>query len=245
MKNSEISTTLRELLSLEASPIAVKFIGSDTPLEDIPVGPAQRHRYCQGLMKAKKGEMLTLTKETLSCPAAAAAFGFSPLPFKISSGEMLRSLGLFESKEVAAKLMKNMPRLEEGIYNAISLAPLEKADYTPHVLVIEDDPEKIMWINLASIHGAGDRLVFNSAIFQACCVDVTVIPFLTDRVNASFGCYGCREATDLRDDEGLVGIPFEKLEVIIGALESLSKKAIPSVRNKGVYRQFESSSETR
>jgi len=244
MKNSEISAILKEL-SLKSSPIAVKLIDPDTSLENIPAEPAQRYRYCQGLMKAKRGEMLTLMKGTLSCPAAAAAFGFSPLPFKISSGEMLKSLGLFESKEAAANLMKNMPRLQEGIYRAISLAPLEKADYTPHVVVIEDNPEKIMWINLASIHGTGDRLVFNSAIFQACCVDVTVIPFLTGRVNASFGCYGCREATDLRDDEFLGGIPFEKLEGIIMALESLSKKAIPSVRNKGVYKQFESSSETR
>ena len=238
MRNKELSKKLSNVLKINAKPIAVKIVKKEEETKGLPPEPTKRFRYCQGLMQAEKGEKLTLTKETLSCPAAAAAFGFSMLPDKISSGEMLQSLGLFESKEAAANLMRNIPRLEQGIFKSISLSPLEKAEFTPDVVVIEDDPEKIMWINLASIHETGDRLFFSSSIFQACCVDVTVVPFLTKKINASFGCYGCREATDLKNDECLVGIPYEKLEEIIKALQDLRVKAIPSVRNKNVYNLF-------
>lgn len=238
LNDNEASRMLRDILQLTSHPVAVKLVKVEDSLERLPPEPRKRLRYCQGLMEARRGQSLTLTKETLSCPAAAAAFGFSPLPDKIKKGEMLKSLGLFESEEAAANLMKQMPRLKQGAYKAVSLAPLEGGSFMPDVTVIEDDPEKIMWINLASIHDTGDRISFSSSIFQACCVDVTVIPFLTGKVNACFGCYGCREATNLKDEEGLVGIPFEKLEEIVRALQALSIKAMPSVRKKGVYNLF-------
>ena len=46
-----------------------------------------------------------------------------------------------------------------------------------------------------------------SAVYQACCVDATTIPYLTKNVNVSLGCYSCRDATDIGDDECLAGIP--------------------------------------
>jgi uncharacterized protein (DUF169 family) len=102
-----------------------------------------------------------------------------------------------------------------------------------------------MWINLASIHKTGGRLSFNSTVFQACCVDVTVIPYLTKNVNVSLGCYGCRDATDIADDECLVGIPIEKLEEILTSLKALSQKAMPEARQKRVYNHFIKAQEMR
>lgn len=238
---NEASRILRDILQLTSYPVAVKIIKVEDILEGLPRETHKRLRYCQGLMEARSGRSLTITKETLSCPAATAAFGFSPLPDKIQKGEMLKSLGLFESEEAASNLMKQIPRLARGIYKAVSLAPLGMCSFTPDVVVIEDNPEKIMWISLASIHDTGDRISFSSSIFQACCVDVTIIPFLTGKVNACFGCYGCREATNLQDEECMIGIPYGKLEDIVEALKSLSFKAIPSVKRKSIYNIYKES----
>lgn len=38
-----------------------------------------QHRYCQALMKARRGEHVILDGEEISCPAAAYVFGFCPL----------------------------------------------------------------------------------------------------------------------------------------------------------------------
>jgi uncharacterized protein (DUF169 family) len=244
-ENVHVSFLLREILQLKWSPIGVRLVKSDETPKDIPLESIRRLRYCQLLMEAKKGKSATLTRENIACPAAAAALGLLPLLEKISSGEMLKTLGLFDSMMAAAITMAQMPRLEQGKIRAVAAAPLEDAKFKQDVVIIEDKPEKIMWINLASIYKTGGRLSFNSAVFQACCVDVTVIPYLTKNINISLGCYGCRDSTDIADDECLAGIPIEKLEEILTSLKTLSQKAMPKARQKRVYKQFIKAQEMR
>jgi uncharacterized protein (DUF169 family) len=236
--NAQYSALLKETLGLKWSPIAVKLVKTDEATDNIPPNSEKRLRYCQLLMEAKKGKSATLTAENIACPAAAAALGLLPYPEKIRSGGMLKTLGLFESEEPAAQTIAQMPGVEIGQIKAIAAAPFEDAKFKPDVIVIEDIPEKIMWINLAAIHQTGGRLTFSSAVFQATCVDVTAIPYLSKKVNVSLGCYGCRDATDIAENEVLVGIPIEKLDEITKSLKTLSQKAMPEARSKGVYNQF-------
>jgi uncharacterized protein (DUF169 family) len=239
MDNREIASKLTKILKLKNQPIAVKLVKNEDLPEGLPTEPETKMRYCQLVMEAKKGRAATLTRDSISCPAAAAAFGLLSLPEKIGKGTMLKALGLFDSEEAAAELMAKMPRLPLGVYKAVAVAPLSEAGFTPDVVVLEEEPEKIMWISLASLHEKGGRLSFDTSVFQACCVDATVEPYLRGDINASFGCYGCRDATDIDDGEGLIGIPYGKLPEILEALERLSLKAMPQVQSKGVYHQFE------
>jgi len=233
--SKELGSQLKELLGLRWPPIAVKLVTKDEDLTTLPKEADRRLRYCQLLMEAKKGKSLLLTAETISCPAAGSALGLLPLPEKISKGEMLKTLGLFASNEAAAKTMSEMPRLGLGRFRAVAAAPLEKASFEPDVIVIEDKPERIMWINLASLYKTGGRLDFSSAVFQACCIDVTAIPYQLKKVNISLGCYGCRDSTDINDDECLIGIPIHLLPEIVESVRELSKKAVPTARRKSVY----------
>ena len=237
--NCEIASKLTKILGLKNQPVAVKLVKKEDALKGLPPESETKMRYCQLVMEAKRGASFTLTKDSISCPAAAAAFGLLPLPEKIEKGTMLKALGLFDSEEAAAELMSKMPRLPLGGFKAVSAAPLSEAGFTPDVVVMEEEPEKIMWISLASLHEKGGRLSFGTGVFQACCVDATVEPYLRGDINASFGCYGCRDATDIGDGEGLIGIPYGKLHEILESLERLSVKAMPQVQSKGVYHQFE------
>ncbi|MBX5327550.1 MAG: DUF169 domain-containing protein [Candidatus Bathyarchaeia archaeon] len=107
IENTQTASSLKEILNLKWSPIAVKIVKEDTNPENIPTPSTKKLRYCQLLMEAKKGKSATLTKENIACPAAAAALGLLPLPEKISSGEMLKALGLFDAKEARAREGKN------------------------------------------------------------------------------------------------------------------------------------------
>jgi len=176
-----------------------------------------------------------LTAEKIACPAAKAALGLGPLPEKISSGEMLCTLGLFMSKEAAAKTMSMIPRIKVGSTKAIVAGPLRDFPMEPDVVVVESVPEHIMWLGLASNFKKGGRLNFNSSIFQAECVDVTTVPYLTGEVNMTPGCYGCRQATDTPSEHMFIGIPAKLLPEIVESLEALSKKAMKVVREKSVY----------
>jgi uncharacterized protein (DUF169 family) len=239
MNISEASKDMRQILQLEDPPIGVKlFKPSENITSNIKLID-KKSRYCQFLMRARHGETLLLTPERLACPAAYAAFGFGPLPEKISSGEMLHFLGLYQTKEAAANTMATTPRLKQGSISAIAAGPLENFVLQPDVVVVEGLPEQIMWLCLARTFKTGGRLNFSSSIFQCYCVDVTAVPYMTKDVNISPGCYGTRESTDVPFNHMFMGIPMPLLEQIVQGLKGLSEKAMIKAREKGVYQAYQ------
>jgi uncharacterized protein (DUF169 family) len=237
MEKEAANKKIEQILGLETPLIAVKIVKMEETLPNLK-SPPQKSRYCQLLMLARKGQTLMLTAEDLACPAAKAALGFAPLPEKIASGEMLCSLGLFMTSEAAAKTMSMIPRIRLGSTRAVAAGPLRSFHLAPDVIVVEGLPEQVMWLCLARNCKHGGRLNFSSSIFQCCCVDVTVVPYITGEVNISPGCYGCREATDTPPEHMFMGIPAKLIDEVTESLEFLSKKAMITVREKRVYKAY-------
>jgi uncharacterized protein (DUF169 family) len=232
---NEKSKILKESLMLFSEPVGVKFYKQ---IPTISIDYAEDHRFCQLIMRARKGESLMLTPEHITCPAAAAALGFKPLPEKLKDGSMLQGYGIFEKQESAMKVMEEMPRFEQGKYKAVVAKPLSDWEELPDVIIIEDEVEKLMWLALAYLNDKGGRLNFSTSILQAMCVDSTIIPFVTNDINMSFGCYGCRDATDAKSGEAILGFPGNKLDMVIKNLKYLKSKAIDRSREKLVYKSF-------
>ncbi len=233
MELTKATEVMKDILGLSYEPIAVKFLTEKTRLDGFEM-PSDR-RYCQILMGAREGRNLLLTVDNISCPAAAWALGFKEPPTKLSSGEMPAGMGIFASPAAAKHTLDTMPRLEMGKYQMVACCPLGQAPFEPDIVVLESAVEHLMWVALAQVFATGGRLEFGTAILQATCVDGTIIPFLTQKIHASLGCYGCREATNLAESECVVGFPIKDLENIVGSLKRLNEKAIPRVRGKAVY----------
>ncbi len=232
---SEIQKILADSVGLETQPVGVKFYEKDF---ESGIQKVKDHRYCQLIMRARKGEVLKLNKEDISCPAAAAALGFKPLPKNLQDGTMLNGYGIFKKKEAGIKVMNDMPRLEQDKYETVVAKPLKDWEENPDVIVIEDEVEKLMWIALAYLNEEGGRLKMSTSILQAVCVDSTVLPLKSQKMNMSFGCYGCRDATDAKPNEAILGIPISKLDMTIENLKYLKSKAIDRSRAKQVYQAF-------
>lgn len=228
------SSALKAILGLSHEPVAVNFLEAATLLEGFAM--PGKLRYCQLLMGARDGRRLLLTADNIACPAAAWALGFKEPPAKLTTGEMPAAMGIFGSPTAASHTLATMPRLEMGRYKMVACCPLAVAPFRPDVVVLESAPEHLMWVALARVHETGGRLDFSTAILQATCVDVTIMPFLDQKMNASLGCYGCREATDLDESECVLGFPIKDLDLIVASLRKLHDKAIPRVRGKAVYR---------
>ncbi|HPU30610.1 MAG TPA: DUF169 domain-containing protein [Syntrophorhabdaceae bacterium] len=221
-----------EILGLTTSPVGVRFLRGDAAYPD-GAEVLKQYRYCQALMKARHGESVILDSEGIACPAAASAFGFRNLPDGLKSGKGLVGFGIVSDEAVGKRMFEVMPHLESSEIKAIYLYPLEKAMFIPDVVVVEDEIEKLMWIALAYIHTTdGERIVSSTAILQATCVDSTIIPYLNQKLNLSYGCYGCRDATDITASETVLGFPLVMLEKIVEHLIFHSKKAIPVSRGK-------------
>jgi len=234
MDMKEAASVMRGILRLSYEPIAVKFLTGKTKLTGFEM-PSER-RYCQVLMGAREGNKLLLTVDNISCPAAAWALGFKGPPAKLSSGEMPAGMGIFGSPAAAKNTLDTMPRLGMGKYQMVACCPLGQAPFEPDVVVLESVVEHLMWVALAQVFETGGRLEFSTAILQATCVDGTIIPFLQQKLHASLGCYGCREATNLAEGECVLGFPMRDLESIVSSLQKLNEKAIPRVRGKAIYK---------
>ena len=227
---------ISEAVQLSRPPVAIKFIDKLEDFRDIPI--AKGHRFCQLVMRARHGEEFILTPEAISCPGAAAALGFKPLPPKLEGGDMLKSLGIFADSLLGARTIRAMPRVEMGRYQGIAAGPLGDINFVPDVVIIEDEVEKLMWIALAWLNEEGGRLDFSTAILQAICVDCAVIPFTQNRLNMTFGCYGCRDATDIKPGEAALGFPVDGMNELARNLVFLARKAIPNCRSKGIFRSL-------
>lgn len=236
MKNYKtVSEIIIKSVGLQTKPVGIKFLKS---LQNNGLEFAENHRFCQLIMSARRGEELLLTKENITCPAAAAACGFKPLPEKLQNGSMLQGYGIFKKKDAAKKVMNDMPRLAQGEYEGVAAKPLSQWEETPDVVVIEDEVEKLMWIALAYLNEEGGRLNMSTSVLQAVCVDATVLPFKSQEINMSFGCYGCRDATDAKPGEAILGIPGSKLGATVDNLSYLKEKAIDRSRAKKVFESF-------
>jgi len=230
----ELGARMKAILGLSTSPVGVRFLTTNDAVDGAKT--LGRHRYCQALMLARHGQNVVLDAKGISCPAAARAFGFRPLPEQLRTGKGLVGFGIVSEEKVAEMMFEKMPHLEMGAVQQIHLYPLEKAEHLPDLVVVEDEVEKLMWIILAYLHAQkGERVHSSTAILQATCVDSTVIPYLEKRLNFSFGCYGCRDATDMGPGEAVLGFPASFLPDIVEHLEYLNKKALPHSRGKHAF----------
>lgn len=226
-----MGTTMKEVLGLHGSAIGVRLLTTDEPVPDAV--PATGHRYCQALMRARHGDHVVVDASTITCPAAARAFGFRPLPAALESGKGLVGFGITAEDVVGRTMFEQMPVLEAGSIRQIDLFPLDQAESVPDLVVIEDEVERLMWIVLAYMHATGGKRVpASTAVLQATCVDSTIIPFLEHRLNYGLGCYGCRDATDIGPNETEVGFPVSFLPAIVEHLEYLNRRALPHSRQK-------------
>ncbi len=229
---NDIALQIKQILKLNSSLTGVKFLFSEDEIRT-GVSKLTGHRYCQALMKARHGSHVLLDAEGIACPAAAAAFGFKPLPEGLKTGKGLVGFGIVKEEAAGRAMFEGMTLLPQGKLKALYLFPLETASMEPDIVVTEDETEKLMWLALANLNvKGGQRVDSSTAILQATCVDATTIPYVQQKFNMSMGCYGCRDATDIDAGETVLGFPFSEFFAIAEAVKFLNQKAIPNSRGK-------------
>ena len=132
--------------------------------------------------------------------------------------------GLAASEQSAAQVMTEIPRLPVGTAIGTVVGPLRSFNTDPQVVILVVKPKQAMWVANALLFETGTpRITANFAGMQASCADATTVPIKTGEVNFTLGCYGCRSAGKLGDDEMYVGIPIGKLEEVLKGLHGLRR----------------------
>lgn len=221
-----------EILGLRYEPVAVTLIPRGQPMPEGYPGPEKNVRHCQSIMRARRGEVLLVPANRHACPVGASALGLMSIPDKVASGQFHFNLGMYRSEEAAAHTMEVRPALEGESMAATMVAPLSKAS-DPDVVIVTGTPEQLYWLMpAAATYDEGGRVTIETASFQACCADSTILPLKTGLPNLSLGCFGCRRQTDLAPDEMLLGFRTDRLAGTVEVLELLNERAIPKCRER-------------
>ncbi len=225
---------LKEILGLRYEPVAVKIIKQGESVTEQFTEPADKIRHCQSIMRARKGESFLIPAEKHACVVGASSLGLVPTPIKVKEGDFHANIGMFESAKAAANMIKQRYEIEDKNTDATLVGPLRNFRMEPDVVVLVDLPETLYWLVPAATFFEGGRQDFSTAAFQATCVDSTIIPLITGRLNMSMGCFGCRRSTDIQNDEMIAGIPYTNLEKMIQALEKIQSGPMKKARDKPV-----------
>ncbi len=225
------SSTLKEVLGLRWSPVAISLIPAGDPLPDAPI-PNERLRYCQSLMAARRGRTYVMPANRHACPDGTSILGLTDMPAKLASGELYILFHKLHDIEAAKRMVHERPSLPPHTVDATVVSPLENAVTEPQVIAVFAQPEQVMWLCMSSSYYTGHRFDFHASGYNAQCVETTLIPYTSGELNISFGCYGCRASSDIGDDLMFMGIPVDKMEEVVKGLKELGKKAIPQSRSK-------------
>ncbi len=227
----EWSTALERVLELRWKPVAISLIPAGAPLPAVPK-PRLKLRYCQSLMAARRGKSLLMTANCHACPDGTSILGLTEIAPKLASGELYIKFGKLASLEAARQMIAERPKLAPRSVRATLATPLADAVVLPDVVAIVAQPEQMMWLCMAASFYTGRRFDFKVSGYNAQCVETTLIPYTTGKINVSFGCYGCRASSDVGDDLMFMGVPFGELASLVRGLERLGAKAIPDSRAK-------------
>ncbi len=208
--NSEYASKIRTSLRLRYEPVAVKLIPEGAEFPGGYRKPEGQMSHCQAVMRARKGECITMKLDDQSCHVGSSALGMVETPEKVADGTFHYNVGAFDSPDAAAKMIADRKIPEIRMAGEI-VCPLKDADFEPDVVILVDIPERLYWIVPLATAEKGGRAEFSTSAFQCACEDVTAYPFVTRKPNVSLGCFGCRKKTDMSADELAAGIPYDMI----------------------------------
>lgn len=222
---------IMDKLGLRWQPVAVSLINQDELLPDAPMPPANL-RFCQAMMAARRGASILMPPFRHSCPDGTSIFGMTGVPEKLATGEIYVLFHKLVNAEAAAQMVAERPTLPAKSRRATYVAPLSATVREPEVVVITGTPEQMMWLCMSMSYYTGHRFDFKASGYNSMCVEAVLYPMLEQQPNITFGCYGCRAASDIAEDMMFMGIPTALLPTVVNGLTELAKKAIPDSRNK-------------
>jgi uncharacterized protein (DUF169 family) len=217
---AEAAETLKTVLGLKGSPVAIKFAASK---EEIPAGMQELDktiRHCSMVNLARsEGKIFYATSGKHECNGGAWSLGLREITPTLKSGEFYFKLGKFDSAAACKRTIDKVPHLGSGDTYATLYAPLEKTPFTPHVVMIVTAPRNMLKLAQSSLFRLGGRIYAEFSGIQSVCSDATAQTYLTGRPNFSLGCDGSRKFSGIADDELVMGMPAEILPELAAALK--------------------------
>jgi uncharacterized protein (DUF169 family) len=231
--NDEIAATLRALdealgryVRPDTFPLAIRMISPGEPLPEGVKVPSrsmgEQWIVCQSIGVARRyGWSIAVGRDDVICPLAAIAFGFHKPNDEYLKG--YASVGMYCKDESAAtSLEASTWRFAPGSYDYVCIAPLNRANFEPHIIAVYANSAQVMRLVHASLYRRGGRLTSTTG-GRLDCAELVIQTLQCDEPKVILPCNGDRVFGMAQDYEMAFAFPFHYSREIIEGLEGTHK----------------------
>ena len=176
---------------------------------------------CEMLKRAQEGNAFYADKRNITC--GKLQFGMDDFPPMIKSGEFSTALKVCEEPRSGARLYPQLPRIQKGIVNYISFAPLNELSFDPDVSIIFPNNTSQTQTLLRATTYRTMNIWTTKFTNVLGCSWIFIYPYLSGEMN--YGIMGLSHGMGRRKlfPEGLqfVVIPYLMMPSVIQALQDM------------------------
>lgn len=220
--SNKLDNALNKYVRVSSFTVAVKVAQE----EIIPVGAKRPSLFlghpiniCQGISITRRyGWFLGFLKEDHACSISHVIMGLVEEPDFIKNGSVVYPL-YAESLKAGANTQMAVPHMPLGKIRSILLAPLNRADFEPDVVLIYGNPGQTVRLIQAALYKEGGKIESHFMGRAACGAEI-VTPLLTKKCNVIVPGGGEKVFAQTGDDEMVFAAPKEKIDDLIYGLEA-------------------------
>jgi len=237
-QNKQYEALFDELLRLRYPAIAIKLIENEAEVPTEAKHPyrdlGQKVALCQAYTMARRqGLCLYLTMEDHWCWTPPMLFGLQESgEGTVSFDTKVKMVGVKE-EENAKKFVRSFPRLPVGKYPGMVIAPLDKADFLPDVLLLYCAPYQLRLLITAVNAVTGDTVKADMSPLESCGYSV-IPPILSGDYAVTVPDPGECDRAAVGDDEMIFSVPRQRFEEFFSGMALLRSKGKTVNRNSPI-----------
>jgi MtaA/CmuA family methyltransferase len=210
-------------------PVAIRMLRPGEPIPERARRPARDFgklsMNCQVIDMARRyGWTIALTREDSICSLGITALGFDRPTHLYNSGTLCEGM-YTATKEAGARSEAAVDKFTPGEYQALLVAPLDRATFEPDVVVVYGNPAQVMRLTQAALWKGGGRLA-SSFQGRIVCADIVVTTMQTGQPQVILPCSGDRIFGQTQDHEMAFAVPWARMPEILEGLEGTHRGGI-------------------
>ncbi len=224
MEWKDYSKEITEVIGLTGSPVAVTY-SMEAP-SNVTKG---KFRVCDALIKARNGKIIDLRKDNSSCGGGTWHLGLGERPkgeadkalkeFLVDGEKLFCSIAGFHR----AMVLCQAPPL--GLAEHVVLSPLEKAEFTPDVVVFICNAEQAC--RLVTLDGYDHGIPPKVEMAGATCHQVIAYPVVSGEMNVSLMDYTSRKIPGYKPEDLFVSIPYHRFHGVMRSIPHCTAGTAP------------------
>lgn len=217
------SAKLQKTLELVGSPVAVAILPKP------PEGLQHWRRKvtaCMMIQIARRGGAFYCSGTSIAC-GGRAHLGLGESPVRDLEAFLVRKEKLAGSRAAAGKMLDAVKKRAPKLGQYLAFSPLEKASFSPDVILFAGTPLQISRIIFLDAFETGE---IDTVHGEPLCSGVIATPITTGKIGVSFLDMTCRVFGKYKPEEMVIGIPFNRMHRIINNIDlSIAGSTKPSL----------------